>query len=96
MLTVGGAVLVIFGALETVDFPGFAELGVVAAGGVLMILISTWMVQPALYALLPPKLAAVPKDATRARVSSRAPWSHGAWSRPAAVTVIVVAVVGAA
>jgi len=51
VLTAGGAALVIFGALATVDFPGFAELGVVAAGGVLMILISTWMVQPALYAL---------------------------------------------
>jgi len=96
VLTVGGAALVIFGALETVDFPGFAELGVVAAGGVLMILISTWMIQPALYALLPPKLTAVPKDMTPARVLSRAPQGHWAWSRPAAVTVIVVAVVGAA
>lgn len=34
VLTAGGAALVIFGALGTVDFPGFAELGVVAAGGV--------------------------------------------------------------
>ena len=41
VLTAGGASLVIFGALGTVDFPGFAELGVVAAGGVLMILLST-------------------------------------------------------
>ncbi|MGR8941331.1 MAG: sterol transporter cytoplasmic membrane protein BstA [Gammaproteobacteria bacterium] len=56
VLTAGGASLLIFSALATVDFPGFAELGVVAAKGVLMILISTWMVQPALYALLPPKL----------------------------------------
>ncbi|MDQ3776146.1 MAG: MMPL family transporter [Pseudomonadota bacterium] len=57
VLTAGGASLAIFSALGTVDFPGFAQLGVVAAGGVLMILISTWMVQPALYALLPPKRA---------------------------------------
>ncbi len=101
VLTAGGAAFVIFGALGTVDFPGFAELGVVAAGGVLMILIGTWMVQPALYALLPPKLTAVPKDTTPARVSSRAPrishyGGHRAWSRPAVVTVIVVAVAGAA
>ena len=101
VLTAGGAALVIFGALATVDFRGFAELGVVAAGGVLMILISTWMVQPALYALLPPKLTAVPKGMTPARVSGRGPrishyGGHGAWSRAAAVTVIVVAVVGAA
>jgi hypothetical protein len=33
--------LLIFGALATVDFPGFAELGLVAAKGVLMILVST-------------------------------------------------------
>ncbi len=101
VLTAGGGALVIFGALGTVDFPGFAELGVVAAGGVSMILISTWMVQPALYALLPPELTAVPKERTPARVSSRVPrishdGGYGAWSRPAVVTVIVVAVVGAA
>ena len=56
VLTAGGASLLIFGALATVDFPGFAELGVIAAKGVLMVLISTWVLQPALYALLPPKL----------------------------------------
>lgn len=56
VLTAGGASLLIFSALATVDFPGFSELGVVAAKGVAMILISTWMVQPALYALFPPKL----------------------------------------
>ena len=56
VLTAGGASLLIFGTLASVDFPGFSELGVIAATGVLMILISTWMVQPALYALLPPTL----------------------------------------
>nr|WP_305907535.1 MMPL family transporter [Methylomarinum sp. Ch1-1]MDP4520297.1 MMPL family transporter [Methylomarinum sp. Ch1-1] len=56
VLTAGGASLLIFGALSTVDFPGFSELGIIAACGVLMILLSTWLVQPALYALLPPKL----------------------------------------
>ena len=60
VFTAGGASVLIFGALATVDFPGFAELGVVAAKGVLMILISTWMVQPALYALFPPKLKDIP------------------------------------
>ncbi len=60
VLTAGGASVLIFGALATVDFPGFAELGVVAAKGVLMILISTWTVQPALYALFPPKLKDLP------------------------------------
>ncbi len=58
VLTAGGASLLIFSALATVDFPGFAELGVVAAKGVLMILLNTWIVQPALYALMPPTLPA--------------------------------------
>ena len=56
VLTAGGASLLIFGTLSTVAFPGFAELGIIAAGGVLLILISTWIVQPAIYALIPPKL----------------------------------------
>jgi len=72
VLTAGGASLLIFSALATVEFPGFAELGVVAAKGVLMILISTWIVQPALYALLPPKLKDIPPPA-----STRAPLPLG-------------------
>lgn len=59
--TAGGASLLIFGTLSTVDFPGFAELGVIAAGGVLLVLISTWWVQPALYALYPPRLRERPQ-----------------------------------
>ena len=59
MLTAGGASLLIFGTLSTVAFPGFAELGIIAAGGVLLILVSTWIVQPAIYALIPPKIKAM-------------------------------------
>ncbi|HAZ42271.1 MAG TPA: hypothetical protein DCY52_08370 [Methylococcaceae bacterium] len=58
VLTAGGASLLIFGTLSTVAFPGFAELGIIAAGGVLLILVSTWIVQPAIYALIPPKIRA--------------------------------------
>ncbi|QXP88246.1 sterol transporter cytoplasmic membrane protein BstA [Methylococcus capsulatus] len=64
VFTAGGASVVIFGALATVDFPGFSELGLVAAKGVMLILVSTWLVQPALYALLPPKLAPLPAAAS--------------------------------
>jgi predicted RND superfamily exporter protein len=64
VFTAGGASVVIFGALATVDFPGFSELGLVAAKGVLLILVSTWMVQPALYTLLPPKLKPLPAAAS--------------------------------
>jgi predicted RND superfamily exporter protein len=90
VLTAGGASLLIFGALATVDFPGFAELGVVAAKGVLMILISTWMVQPALYALLPPKLRDIPSLSTPP-VPARI-WKHtGAFPKPVAVGLVIVA-----
>jgi predicted RND superfamily exporter protein len=90
VLTAGVASLLIFGALTTVDFPGFAELGVVAAKGVLMILISTWMVQPALYALLPPKLRDIPALSTPP-VPARI-WQHtGAFPKPVAVALVMLA-----
>jgi len=96
VLTAGGAALLIFGALGTLDFPGFSELGVVAAGGVLLILISTWMVQPALYALLPPKLSEVSASGVSSPASNAAPKRGGAFPRPIAVIVVVVALVTAA
>ncbi len=96
VLTAGGGALVIFGALATVDFPGFAELGIVAAGGVSMILISTWLVQPALYALLPPQRTTAPKNRAPFRVWRRLPLGPGSLSRPAAVSMVIVAVACAA
>jgi predicted RND superfamily exporter protein len=90
VLTAGVASLLIFGALTTVDFPGFAELGVVAAKGVLMILISTWMVQPALYALLPPKLRDMP-SLNAPPVSARIWWHTGAFPKPVAVGLVTLA-----
>jgi len=91
VLTAGGASLLIFGALATVDFPGFAELGLVAAKGVLMILISTWLVQPALYALFPPKLRDVPSPNTPPAPTK--PEKHsGTFPKPVAVTLVVLAV----
>jgi predicted RND superfamily exporter protein len=97
VLTAGGASLLIFGALATVDFPGFAELGRVAAGGVLLILVSTWMVQPALYALLPPRLAAASplanSDAPALRHEVKATATDcGAYPRPVAALLVVLAV----
>ncbi len=94
VLTAGGASLLIFSVLATVDFPGFAELGVVAAKGVMMILISTWMVQPALYALLPPKLGEIPpapllqKRELKAADDGR---SKGRYPKPVAVVLVVLA-----
>jgi len=94
VLTAGGASLLIFGALATVDFPGFAELGVVAAKGVLMILISTWIVQPALYVLLPPKLRELPAPRTPQASAKQDP-SSGWFPRPVALTLVVLAIGGA-
>ncbi len=91
VLTAGGASLLIFSALATVDFPGFSELGVVAAKGVLMILISTWMVQPALYALLPPKLKDSPSLDTPP--FSAEPGKHsGKFPKPVAITLVMLAI----
>ncbi|MEY2681084.1 MAG: hypothetical protein RL661_1315 [Pseudomonadota bacterium] len=89
VMTAGGASLLIFGALATVDFPGFAELGLVAAGGVLLILVSTWVVQPAIYTLLPPNLKP-------AKVSGKqASGIKGAFPRPLALGLVLLAIVTA-
>ena len=90
VLTAGGASVLIFGALATVDFPGFAELGVVAAKGVLLILISTWMVQPALYALLPPKLKDIAAGPGQPRASAPSN-GRGAFTKPVALVIVVLA-----
>ena len=94
VLTAGGASLLIFSALATVDFPGFAELGVVAAKGVLMILISTWMVQPALYALLPPKLKDIPPTASPLP-PGEGPGERGRFPIPVAIALVTLAIGGA-
>ena len=94
VLTAGGASLLIFGALTTVDFPGFSELGLVATKGVLLILISTWMVQPALYALLPPKLRDIPSPSKRP-VPAKPGKYGGAFPKPVAVALVVLALGGA-
>ena len=94
VLTAGGASLLIFSALATVDFPGFSELGVVAAKGVLMILISTWLVQPALYALLPPKLKSISSldSATPPLSNDEVSGKNGRFPVPVAVTLVLFAV----
>jgi predicted RND superfamily exporter protein len=84
VFTAGGASVLIFCALATVDFPGFAELGRVAAGGVLLILASTWLVQPALYALFPPKLPALVESRP-----AKAP-RRGAFPLPVAALLVAV------
>ncbi len=97
VLTAGGASLLIFGALATVDFTGFAELGLVAAKGVLLILISTWMVQPALYALLPPKLRDIPSPSSSSSLLSpgEVQGKRGRFPKPVAAALVMLALGGA-
>ena len=96
VLTAGGASILIFSALATVDFPGFAELGLVAAKGVSLILISTWMIQPALYALFPPRLRGDPLAGVLPVVSdtaySAATRGRGALPWPVAATLVLASV----
>jgi predicted RND superfamily exporter protein len=54
LVTAGMAAVLIFAVLTTVPFTGFAELGVVAGMGVFMVLLSTFLIQPALFAIFPP------------------------------------------
>ena len=76
ILTAGGASVLIFGALSTVEFPGFAELGIVAGLGVLLILVATIFVQPAIYALLPPPIPKQKKNPRQHLPAMKRPSSH--------------------
>jgi predicted RND superfamily exporter protein len=54
VITASMATVFVFLALITVPFTGFAELGVVAGMGVFMVMLCTFIIQPALFAVLPP------------------------------------------
>jgi len=54
LITASMATVFVFLALITVPFTGFAELGVVAGMGVFMVMLCTFCIQPALFAVLPP------------------------------------------
>ncbi len=54
LITASMATVFVFLALITVPFTGFAELGVVAGMGVFMVVLCTLIIQPALFAVLPP------------------------------------------
>ena len=94
ILTAGGASVLIFGALSTVEFPGFSELGIVAGLGVLLVLAATIFVQPAIYALLPPP---IPKPKVKSQTESTVNEKSGSFnmSRVTAAGLLLVAVVSA-
>ncbi len=92
LVTAGGATVLIFAALAFVEFSGFAELGVVAASGVALVLISTFVIQPVLFHLMPPRGRTVERRARRSAASEQQPMKI-----PGAVNValVLVALAGA-
>ncbi len=62
LVTAGGATTLIFASLYFVRFKGFSELGLVAATGVFMVLLATFSVLPAVYALLKPPVEVKAKN----------------------------------
>ncbi len=100
ILVAGGATTGIFLALFPSDFPGFSELGLAAASGVLVVILFTLIVQPPLFRLLPPRVRPLPApDAPEAGPpDSRATGGRPAWLLPAGIVGLALAgaAVGAA
>ncbi|MFN3202099.1 MAG: MMPL family transporter [Bradymonadia bacterium] len=71
LLVAGGATALIFCALIPSNFTGFAELGVVAASGVFLVMLATVWVQPALLILLPLKPTASSAEQSTAPAKTR-------------------------
>jgi predicted RND superfamily exporter protein len=99
LITAGGATVLIFAVLGTMPFSGFAEFGLVAACGVLLVLASTFLVQPAMFALLPPSIGRARRltleaDKSYARGRSRFPRPISALLVGAALVAAVSGVVG--
>ena len=95
ILTAGGASVLIFGALSTVEFPGFSELGIVAGLGVLLVLVATIFVQPALYALLPPPVPKLKvKSQTESTAHEKSPRSFNISPVTAAALILLAVVLG--
>lgn len=94
LLTAGGATILIFAALGTVPFSGFAEFGLVAASGVLLVLLSTFLVQPAMFALMPPSIG----RARRLMYATGESTKHQGlkFPRPVNVLLVTAALVAAA
>ena len=87
LLTAGGATMLVFGALALVEFSGFAELGKVAGCGVGLVLLSTFVIQPVLFSLLPPRV-----EGGRARPAGTRPAPGVKISRPINVLLVLAAV----
>ncbi len=93
VMTAGGTTVLIFLSLTLVPFRGFAELGVVAATGVALVLLATFLVSPALFALLRPPL---PHSPAANALSAASPRARLVLSRRASFATMVLAALAAA
>jgi len=73
LLAAGGTTALAFFVIGTVDFTGFAELGIVAGSGVLLVMTATFFVLPALTVVFNPKVRPERTGGVRKLLPSRPP-----------------------
>jgi predicted RND superfamily exporter protein len=91
VLTAGGATILIFVVLGTVEFKGFSELGVVGAIGVCCVQLSTFMGLPALFAVLKP----VPRKGLVSETTTRPTEPGRPMPRPLSAVIVGIALAAA-
>ena len=89
LLAAGGTTALAFFVIGTVDFTGFAELGIVAGSGVLLVMGATLFVLPALTVIFKPKVRPVRSGGPRSLLPSRPPMFF-----MAAIVVVALAMGG--
>ncbi len=91
ILTAGGATTLIFASLYFVKFKGFSEMGMVAATGIVLVIIATFTVLPAMYTILHP---GVQKSTEKAESGIHDRRSGLSWSpgRATALVIVVLAI----
>ncbi len=92
IVTAGGTTVLIFLSLVAVPFQGFRELGVVAATGVALVLLATFLITPALFALMPP---GPPRSAPRAGTTPTERAPRMVLSRAGSIAVVAGAALAA-
>ncbi len=92
ILLAAGASVAVFLSLATAEFRGFHDLGIVAALGIVTVVLATFLGLPALYRLLPPRTVplATPSGSSLLGTPEETGWR--AWKMPNRVAVGVVTV----
>lgn len=89
ILTAGGATTLIFASLYFVRFKGFSELGMVAATGVFLVIVATFTVLPAVYALMhpPTRIKTAGNGVPTVQQTSKPRWTP-TWSMSLVIVII--------